>query len=358
MKGPRARKLNALRLANCYWLLPLVFFGWQTARHAIAQSPVPVATYKINAVRAIKDPEGHEFVWKVAPDDSLIILIAQPDGRWTIKRITEWQTQSPKEHTNSFFDALPKSEKKSFISFDDPLIDPEGRYILVHRRAMLKNPPPMTTPDGVALVAVLELQTLGLVHKAQGRDLRGTYLFTPQGTLLRVTWSIDRHFLYEVAALTVPGLEEVASCKYNDKLKSPISLAYLERESGSCPAFLRFANLSSLDELTGLEKLNANPGPTVNVQDIPGPNRYCAPLSGTEQQALFRCGNVHFDLGDGVFIVLWRALAALSVPEGKILLSLPLSWNDTESSGLFAQADGTRYLIVRHGLELRTYRLP
>jgi len=47
-----------------------------------------------------------------------------------------------------------------------------------------------------------------------------------------------------------------------------------------------------------------------------------------------------------------------SIPEGKFLLSLPLHWTDSESSGLFAQADGANYLIVRHGFDLRIYRLP
>lgn len=312
MKALHIRKLISFRFASFYRLLPLIFFGWKAAALVIAQPPAPVATYRINADRAVKGPEGHRFVWKIAPDNSLIILVTQPNGRWTIKRLTQWQTQSPKEQTNSFFDAIPKDEKKSYVSFDDPLIDPQSRYILVHRRTELKNPPPMRPPNGTGLVALLELQTLRLG----------------------------------------------ATCKYHDKFESPISRAYLERASKSCPAFLHSANLFSLEELTSSDNQNSIPVRTIELQDVPGKDRYCGQLSGSGQQVLLRCGNVHFDLGDGVFLVFWKALAVLSVPDGKVLLSLPLHWNDTESSGLFAQAEDIRYLIVRHGFELRTYRLP
>ena len=343
---------------NRICLLPLVLFAWNTVRAVSAESPAPVATFRIHADGVIKEPGGHNFVLKMAPDKSLIVLIAQSHGRWTIKRLTEWQTQAPKEQSSTFSDAIPDRERNSFVWFDDPLIDPEGKYVIVHRHTDLENPPSMGVPDGTALVAVLELQTLKLVHKAQALDLRGTYLFAPQGMLLRVSWRNDGHFLHEVAALAVPELEFIASCDYNDKSVSPVSTAYLEGESSGCPAFLRFAHLSSWEDLSSLKRLDSSPAPTLQSQDVPGKDRYCAQLSGTDQQALFRCGNVHFDLGDGVFIVFWKALAVLSIPEGKVLLSLPLHWSDSESSGLFARVNGTGYLIVRHGFELQTYRLP
>ena len=180
--------------ARCVCLLLIAFVGWNTVQAAGAQSPAPVATFKIYADGAIKEPGDHKFVWKVAPDKSLIILIAQRNGRWTIKRLTEWQTQTPKEQSGTFSDALPKHERNSFVWFDDPVIDPEGKYVLICRHTDLKTVPLMGNPDGSALVAVLELNTLNLVYRAQAPGLRGHFLFTPQGTLLCTSWTGGRRF--------------------------------------------------------------------------------------------------------------------------------------------------------------------
>lgn len=352
-QGRIVDKLRVRGYVKRFCLLALLMVTWNRVLTAGAQSPAIVATYTIHADGAIKEPGGHEFVWKVAPDNSLIVLIAQSNGRWTIKRLIDWQTQTPKEQTSTFSDPLPSRERNSFVWFDDPLIDSEGKYILVHRRTDLKNVPPMGDPNGAALVAVLELSALSLVHKAQGLELRGDYQFTPQGSLLRFSWRVDSRFLHEVTALTFPGLDLIASCQYNETFAPPVSLAYLEREGSSCPAFLRSVHLSSLDDLS------SHSVPPLSLQDLPGPNRYCAQLSRTGHEALFRCGDVHFaDRAGDFFIVFWKALAILSVPEGRVLVSLPLRWNDSESSGVFAQADGTGYLIVRRGFELRTYRVP
>ena len=151
----------------------------------------------------------------------------------------------------------------------------------------------------------------------------------------------------------MPNLEFIASCDYNDKF-----MPLLEAESSNCQAFLSSAHLTGLDELESDDKLASNSLTPPKLQDLPGSNPYCPELSRTGQRALLRCGNVHFDLGDGVFIVFWKALAVLSIPEEKVLLSIPLHWSDSESSGLFADINGAPYLIARHGFDLQTYRLP
>jgi hypothetical protein len=128
----------------------------------------------------------------------------------------------------------------------------------------------------------------------------------------------------------------------------------MEAEGPTCRAFLLAVHLSSIDELSSLDSV-----PPTGLSDDPDPNRYCTEEDRTQNRVLIRCGKVHFADREGdFFMVFWKTLAVLSLPDGKLMFSVPLGWNDTESSGLLARVDGSEYVIVRHGLKIRTYHIP
>src|SRR5271170_6881694 len=307
---------------------------------AHAQPPAPVSTYKIRVGTVIKGRDGLPFDWVLAPDNSLLISLGHPGGRWSIRRIRHWETPSPKEEGIEFADDF--SDRRWGV-FGKPLLDPAGDYLVfrvVHPLAATTEASGRWRQE--AVIAVIDLRTFKLVSrtKSDGDLASGTLAFNRDGTLMVKEWKYnygakpDR----EVTLLSLPKLETVAACDYTVE-EAPAASKTADHKatittSRTCPATL----VSALHESAG----PSPPDPVFDpkFENLAGPNCLDAELDKTQTLALFHCGSEHLTDADGFFgITFWKALKVLSVPDGKTLLAVPLHFYDGKSRGLFAQAN-------------------
>jgi hypothetical protein len=344
------------RRAKVVLLVPFMLFAW----FVHAQSPAPVATYRVNARNALKGWGGLRFQWATAPDQSLLITMWEPNDQWTILRLTGWETRKPKVETLTVPVTLPDYGVGS-PSLRDPLVDPAGKYLVIRSPEINIGENGSDKQKWEAVLAVIDLRsfTLAKTVTAIGGLAGGGLYFSKGGTLMLATMArLGGPFTLAVTALALPTLDRIVSCEYNVKFpresqeEGPANIE-ISKASESCPALMEAAHLTSIDELA-----NRTAGDE-RTKNLAGPDCEFQESNRAKDLALYRCGKEHFTDPYGDFgITFWHALKVLSVPDGTPALSLSLRFYDDKSSGLFAVANGHDYLIVRRGLKLSTYRLP
>jgi hypothetical protein len=195
-------------------------------------------------------------------------------------------------------------------------------------------------------LAVVDLRTFRLASLVQRDSVTDSdYLFFDNNGILMLI--SDRHS--KATALSLPELKPIASCSEDLETAQQGQSA-----NDSCASLLSMAHVSNLIELERNRPTNPRWTKALGGQDCA-----CEARSKSRNLELDRCGTVHFADSDGVFnTTFWHALKVISVPQGKPVYSLRLHFYEGTASGLFAQADGRDYLIVRRGLTLSTYRLP
>lgn len=327
---------------------------------ANAQSPAPVATYKLHARNALKGWGGLPFQWAIAPNGSLLIVTWEPHDQWTVLRLTGWETRKPKVETLRFQVTLHDRGQNS-PSLRDPLVDPAGKYLVIRSPETNIGENESDKQKWEAALSVIDLHsfTLAKTVTAIGGMAGGDLHFSKSGTLMLGTMArLGGPFALAVTALALPTLDRIATCEYDIEFTQGSQEGWqkhqeITKASESCPMVIEAAHPTSIDELVN------RPAKERRTTHLAGPDCEFHESNRAEDMALYRCYKEHFTDPYGDFgITFWHALKVFSVPEGKTILSLPLRFYDDKSSGLFAQADGHDYLIVRHGLKLLTYRLP
>jgi hypothetical protein len=301
--------------------------------------------------------DGLPFEWVLAPDNSVLISLGYPDGNWSIKRITHWETPKPDEETRTFADDFPDPV---WNDVGKPIINPTGRYLVIrpgYRRKLDASGKQISE----SMVAVVDLLTFTLA-KTSSDIAFGDLYFNKDGALMLLTMHGPGLFEYTLTALSLPELAPIATCDYNvqDRGLDPKTGLFgpVPPASESCPSLLSVAHVSKVRELPSYEKHRLEPDHDTRFEGLAGPHCFDVELNSAKSLALYRCGTELFGYPSGDFgIMFWKSLKVLSVPDGKTILSLPLNFHDDKTWGLFAQARGYDYLVVRHGLKLKTYRL-
>jgi hypothetical protein len=325
-----------------------------------SQSATPVATYEIHA-KMLKSSGAEPFQWALAPDNSLLIVLGQEDGQWILRRLTRWDTPTPKEEVLPVAKVVPIGEEGVYLR--DLTVDPGGKYVVL--RVAIFHPAPKGPQRTEAVVAVVDLHTFTLAYQVRTYDsiAGGVLHFTADGMLIQDgSDAYGSQSGYQVNAVALPDLDRLASCDYNMKYGpvNPVTNRDPPRTitgvSESCAALLTVTHASTVADLV------IDRPPDTGFQGLAGPDCGQEQLSKAKNLALYRCGIEHFSSGGDSGLIFWRDLKVLSIPKGTEMLSVHLPKFDSffgrRTSAMFAQAAGLDYLIVRHGLRLRIYRVP
>lgn len=351
MKDHQFLRPRALALA---WLISLVLLEAlaQAAPfdpRSTAQSPVPVATYKLHVGEALKDEFGVQFNWALAPDNSILISFGKPNGAWVVQRVTGWETQTPKEQAVTF----PFDRPARYHLFGEPVVGPSGDYLVVcpgsHKKIDASGA--VKWEEEFAVIDLRTYQLVSLVKRES--EFEGDFLFFDNNGILILISGPN------AAALSLPELKSIAMCSNNAEGTQRRTATETSDQDqvprDSCSALLSMAHVSTLLELRRNHPANPRWSIAMGGSDCSTEAR-----SKDGNLELDRCGKTHFaDSDDGVFnTTFWHALRVYSVPDHATAFSLPLHISEGTASGLFAQKDDHTYLVVRRGLTLSTYLLP
>ena len=363
----RAGKLELRMLKPLFWLVPL-FTGLISIT---GQAPLPKATYQLQAQKEQHSPNLPSTLLYLTPDKTLLVLIPQQEGKWLFKRLTAWETNTPKEETVSF---TAKAPQEGASGFEDLKVDAEGHYAVIRIRTLSGS---IDSQDRTrsAVIVVVDLRAFKIVSQQTTTDLllaSGDWAFVRDGILVASAlierlmtpekpkngWSYETiSDNYTAAALTLPKLTSSMECHYtlflDHRKGSPRLDRYLSRADEGCAALVALAQVPSA------ENLPDGPPKPVPYAALAGPTCVFGGESPTARFALYGCRTGH-DYMDGMIATTnTRNLTVLEIPGGQHVLEVPLPHNMTPYPALLASAgDHTWLLILRDGIKLETHRLP
>jgi hypothetical protein len=338
---------------------------------AVAQTPLPTTAYKLHAQKEKHSANLPSTLLYLLPDQALLVLIPQQDGKWVFKRLTAWDTGSPKEESLAFTTRPPQ---EGASGYEDLKVDPASIYAVIRIKSFTGNIFTVTE-NRSAIVVLVDLRSFTIVSQLTTSDpllAASDCSFANNGMLVasvmtgrsmtpphpKHAWSYETITdTYQAAALGLPDLKASMSCQYELFLDNrPGSLRrdrYLSKVSDGCAALVELAHVPTA--------LNLPDRPPGRVPDVPlaGPTCSFGSVSPSAKFALYGCrtGNGYFD--DMIQTTKTRNLTVLSVPDGKTVLTVPLPRNMTPIPALLASASGhTWLLILSDGIKLDTYQLP
>ena len=94
---------------------------------AAAQNLTPTKTYALHASRQTRS----ETVIALTPDQALLALIPQDQGRWKLTRLTGWNTSSPKEEALNF-DGFSEEQRHTWGAGVGAglIVSSDGHYVI------------------------------------------------------------------------------------------------------------------------------------------------------------------------------------------------------------------------------------
>ena len=95
---------------------------------ANAEKVKPTMTYKLHAKKVEHSANLPATLETLLPDQALVVLIPQAEGKWLLKRLTAWDTTTPKEESLAF-NATPARDGLS--GWDDISINPTRTYLVI-----------------------------------------------------------------------------------------------------------------------------------------------------------------------------------------------------------------------------------
>lgn len=319
----------------------------------------PVATYRIREGKVLKGREGESVRIAVPPDNSLLVALREPGGQGKILRLTRWETRKPSVATINYRNTVLDRDD-GVPSLDPILVDPSGRYAVIRSDEVNVGENGSDLQKWEVVVAVVDLQdfTMAVRKIANGGLADGGLYFGRGGALTLDTMAkTGSDFEFAARALSLPDLTTTATCEYNTQSEPNPKGVWpapnrVERTSDMCPAFMETAHLSDIQDLL------YRPRPDQKVEDLEGVGCDYLESSRARDLELYRCGKEHLNDSAGDFgIMFWHTLRVISVPDERVVLSLPLHLFDDKTVGVFAQAGGHDYLIKCHGTRIATYRL-
>jgi hypothetical protein len=352
--------------ARLSFLVTFAFF----APVCFGQTPAPTSTYTLHAqkephrwclVECVADPST---VITLVPDNALLILLPQPGGKWVLKRLMDWGTQSPQETTLSF--AGDGSRDKNEWIRGDLTVNPDGSYLIVR---IISHYAIHNEPASKAIVILVDLRSFSIVLRRATTDpllassevhFNSNDLLIAKG-IVKVnravvgshSSSIDTE-TYAAGVLTLPDLQPTPSCRY-DALRElrfgsggwNWTTPEYKDANADCAAVLEAAGASSVEDLPGgdhrLEPIAKLLNFDCQITD----------MSREEKLALYYCSKA---LLDGS-IPTSRAFRVISVADRKTVVSIPLPFTQPVAALLAENSIQNYLLLLRDGIRLETYRL-
>lgn len=339
----------------------------------VAQVPHPTSTYTLHGQ---KQPRGWSFVESptppsaalvVTPSGTLLVLIPQPDRKWVLKLLSDWNESAPKEQTISIGQEVGRDGETWYTG--DLIVTRDGDYALIRlvssRRSFGPDP---DARDTVAAIMLVDLHAFSIIYRRTTVDplIAGAqWHLAKDGLLISKSVTKRSHAKtqnqmgvtddYQAAALSFPDLKPSASCHYTKVLKSGDSEWTTEEEKSTlvnCADVLQAAEVASLDELPGNETLPTE-AKTVNAPPKCGVTR----VSDDGRFALCECSDSHPTAWDTVKTTS-RSVLVLSTANSATILSIALKVQVPIVTTL-ADRGGQQYLLLlRDGIKLEIYRLP
>ena len=338
---------------------------------AKAQTPAPTTTYKIHAQKEQSSSNLPSTLFHLLPDQNLLVLIPQQHSSWTLKRITAWNTDNPKEETLSFT-GNPLTEGESGL--EDLIVDPAGRYAVIRIRSFGGNLYDGTVRNRTALIVLVNLQGFQVVSQRTTTDplfAASEWSFAENGLLitaalvqrstvpaqLKHPWEYTSITdVYQAAALTLPSWTPSMTCHYERVIypagAASQSTSHVVKGNDECSPLIAGANVRTAENLPGGQF------PSLRYADLGRPCQFAAE-DPSGRFGLYDCRTGNGYLDDMIVTTKTRDLAVLSLPDGKRVLTVPLPHNTKPVPALLANVgDHAWLLVLRNGVELSTYRIP
>jgi hypothetical protein len=244
------------------------------------------------------------------PDQALLVLIPQSEGKWVFKRLTAWATGSPKEESLSF---TTGQLQEGASGYEDLKVDPASTYAVIRVKSFSGNIL-TTTENRSAVVVLVDLRSFTVVSQRTTTDpllAASDWSFANNGMLVasvmtgramtpphpKHAWSYETIAdSYEAAALALPDWRVSMPCQYELFLDHRPGSArqdrYLSKGSEGCAALVDFAHVPTA------ENLPDGPPKPVPYAALAGPTCEFASLSPSANLALYGCRTGH-DYYDG-----------------------------------------------------------
>jgi len=336
-----------------------------------AQTLVPTTTYTLHAHKEHYSSNLPSTLVHLLPDQSLLILIPQDDGKWVLKRLAAWNTDTPDEQTITFAGQPPKEGDSGSEQLQ---IDPTNAYAVIRIKSYTGNVHPVPQNQS-AVIVVVDLHSFTIVSQRTTADLllaASDWSFADNGLLIarvmtdrltvkpphpKQSWSyLTITDTYEAAALTLPDLKPSMRCGYelflDNREGDHRRDRYLSKVGEGCAALVALAHVPSA------ENLPDGPPRPIPYGQLAGPSCELIGKSPSVKFGLYGCQTGHEYLDGMIHTTDTRHLRILSIPDGKEVLTVPLQHNTTPYPSLLADAGShTWLLILRDGIKLEAYRL-
>jgi hypothetical protein len=346
------------------WLIPLSLLLNSVAS---AQAPLPTTSYKLHAEKQQYSSNLPSTLLYLLPNQALLVFNPQRDGKWLIKRISAWDTGSPREESLAF---AGQSFNEGATGYEDLKVDPTSHYAVIRVKSIYS-----IAKSNSAVVVLVDLRSFTIASRLTTTDplLAASYWSFSKDGLLIVTAMTGRVMTpphpkpelsyqtitdsYEAAVFTLPDWKPSMSCKYELSLDNrPGSTnpnSYISKVDDGCAGLVAAAEVPTAQQLPG------GPFPPTVYAQLAGPTCEFYSQSPSADFALYGCRTGH-DYLDGMIVTTnSRNLTVLSVPDGKAVLAVPLPHNTKPYPAVLANASGhTWLLLLRDGVKLEAYRLP
>jgi len=386
--GPSFRSLTAIgwdiragrREPHCYYFsmirrpYHLLAAAISLTTLAAAQTLTPTKTYTLHASKQTRS----ETVLALTPDQALLALIPQDQGRWKLTRLTGWNTSSPKEEALNF-DGFSEEQRHTWGAGIGAglIVSPDGHYVVT--RIQTEAPGMLSTArrNTDAIIHVVDLQTFKSVLTRETTEplLAGSiWSFTPEGNLIseigagnQVKGRIDS-ISETAAALSLPNLQASLTCHYQENYGAIETIGNsthrdvtISDVSQNCSALMTLAKASDLKGLyhsnstvTRVSKqLDFHPSGVSNTW-----NNQCGILDVSKQEkfVLYECVTGHQTWYDTVKSTS-RSYSVLSVTEAKQIGSISVP-PEKPVAAILSTVDGQDYLLIlQNGVQLSIYSL-
>ncbi|HUD22176.1 MAG TPA: hypothetical protein VMQ60_04975 [Acidobacteriaceae bacterium] len=314
------------------------------------------------------------------PNQALLVLVPQQNGKWLIERITAWDTSSPKEESLSFVGESPRIGKQHL---EDLMVDPSGTYAIIRLKNFTAD---FSRPESLsAEIVLVDLRSFTIISQSTTNEPllggRSSWSFSPAGPLIsdvqikettvpqtKMPIKLSVHVAitdtYQAAALSLPDLKPTVACTYerflDDRVDGDHQGWRTSKVGEGCAELVGLAQVANVEALPGHSPLYS---PYALLDStyarLAGPTCIPADVSPSMDLELYECRTGH-DFMDSFFMTTSsRDLRVLSVPEGKQALKVPLPHNLTPYPAVLANAGGqTWLLLLRDGNRIEAYRLP
>jgi hypothetical protein len=327
--------------------LILFVLGALFALASSGQTPKPDFTYFLHAtakengaVTALPSTKRHSSELDMLPDNSLLEIIPQGNSHWVLKRLSYWDTRTPREETVAI-DAAP-GETWEFPPVAHLLVNSNATYAFA-----------MITSSTPSAMVVIDLKTFKVVNRIATNDRHFSDFdsrISPDGLIVNKDMKRDDPHFWELTAIQIPRLEVVADCDYPDTPQS-------EDESADtrCATLLTAAEIPSV---TWFDRPMTDPQRT-EIEAAIGkiPNCGLVSWSADVEYALYDCITQEHATWDTLKTTS-RGVMVFDMSDRQPIINMQLPTSYDVSFGL-ARSEGKDYMVMlKKAVKLEVYRLP